>query len=30
MNTDPMPVLFIILAVVVAAHLIWHDRGHRP
>jgi hypothetical protein len=30
MNGEYSSVLVIIIAIIVAVHLIWHDRGHRP
>jgi hypothetical protein len=29
-NADMLPLAVVILAIVLAVHLIWHDRGHRP
>jgi hypothetical protein len=30
MNGEYSSVLIVIIAVILAVHLIWHDRGHRP
>jgi hypothetical protein len=29
MNGDYTGYLIVIIAVILAVHLIWHDRGHR-
>jgi hypothetical protein len=30
MNGDMINLAVVMVSIVLAVHLIWHDRGHRP